>query len=176
VDGDAVIFSLEGGSDSALFDLNATSGHLMFQEAPDFEIPDDVDGDNVYEVLVTLSDGNGTTEALAVRIIVSDQDESPWTLSTDLGNGWRGLDWFGFYYDTANGWIYHPGHGWLFKESDDEWSTWLYDETLGWLWTNAYAYPFLYSSTASDWLYYQSGEDGVRWFYRYKDNAGWFSP
>jgi Ca2+-binding RTX toxin-like protein len=63
-------FSIVGGADAGLFTINATTGVLSFATAPDFEAPTDANGDNVYEVTVQVSDGNGgiDTQAMAVTV------------------------------------------------------------------------------------------------------------
>lgn len=44
---------------------------------------------------------------------------------------------------------------------------WYYVPKQGWLWTSKDAYPFTYSATDKDWMYFQSGNEKPR-FYRYK--------
>ena len=44
------------GIDAAYFYLDAVSGSLSFREAPDFESPNDANGDNIYEVVVRAID------------------------------------------------------------------------------------------------------------------------
>jgi Ca2+-binding RTX toxin-like protein len=60
VDPDAgaeLTFDLAGGDDEALFTINPLTGVLTFITAPDFEAPTDADTDNVYNVIVEVSDG-----------------------------------------------------------------------------------------------------------------------
>ncbi len=57
-----------GGADAAQFMLSGT-GVLTFTTAPDYESPADADTDNVYEVMVQVSDGTSTvTAALEVTV------------------------------------------------------------------------------------------------------------
>jgi hypothetical protein len=56
-DGDSLVYSIAGGDDQALFEINATSGILTFKNVPDFESPADSDANNVYELTVQVSDG-----------------------------------------------------------------------------------------------------------------------
>ena len=58
----ALVYSISGGADAALFTIDAATGQLSFITAPDFEAPVDGDGDNVYQVNVTVSDGELATE------------------------------------------------------------------------------------------------------------------
>ena len=55
-------WSKAGGADAGLFTLSA-AGDLAFTAAPDYENPDDADGDNVYEITVQVSDGDNTDTA-----------------------------------------------------------------------------------------------------------------
>ena len=61
VDGDIVEFSVVGGKDEIMFDFN-NSSKLSFVSSdkffPDYELPGDSDGDNVYEVEIQITDGN----------------------------------------------------------------------------------------------------------------------
>src|SRR5690606_37550177 len=52
-----VTYSIDGGADAALFEIDANTGELTFKDAPDFEAPGDAGVDNVYEVVVKASDG-----------------------------------------------------------------------------------------------------------------------
>ena len=57
---DTLTFSITGGADAALCSrVNATTGVLTFNTAPDFETPTDANTDGVYEVTVQVADGNG---------------------------------------------------------------------------------------------------------------------
>jgi len=46
-------------------------------------------------------------------------------------------------------------------------SGWYYVPDQGWFWTNKDAYPYTYSASEGDWLYFQSGNESPR-FYHYK--------
>jgi hypothetical protein len=69
-EGSTLTYSLSG-TDAARFTLDATSGVLAFKTAPDFESPTDVGGNNVYDVVVTVSDG-ALTDSQAIAITVTD--------------------------------------------------------------------------------------------------------
>ena len=60
-DGDAVTYSISGGADAEHFDLNASTGVLIFRDAPDYENPTDDNFDNTYLVEVNASDGTLVT-------------------------------------------------------------------------------------------------------------------
>ncbi len=66
--GTTLTYTIIGGADAAKFTITA-GGSLAFVTAPDFEFPTDVGGNNVYDVIVEVSDGLlATTQALAVTI------------------------------------------------------------------------------------------------------------
>ncbi len=68
-DGGAVTYAIVGGADAARFTIDAASGALAFVAAPNFEAPADSGGDNVYDVIVSASDGSFTdTQAIAVTV------------------------------------------------------------------------------------------------------------
>ena len=78
-DGDTLTYMISGGADATLFSLDPSTGELVFNASPDFEEPADADGDNVYEVEVTASDGtNDTVQAmLLARFLRGDLDGYP---------------------------------------------------------------------------------------------------
>ena len=75
-DGDDVAYAIAGGPDAALFSIDTASGALVFASAPDFEAPADANGDNVYRVTVSASDGTLTTSG-TLGITVRDASEPP---------------------------------------------------------------------------------------------------
>ncbi|MDO9002609.1 MAG: DUF4347 domain-containing protein, partial [Aquabacterium sp.] len=69
VDSGSLTYSISGGADSGKFTINATTGILTFTAAPDFESPTDVGANNIYDVIVQVSDGTLTdTQAIAVTV------------------------------------------------------------------------------------------------------------
>ena len=57
--------------------IDVDTGEINFISTPDFENPADAGGDNVYDIIVTASDGTNSTDQ-AVAITVSDlNDNSP---------------------------------------------------------------------------------------------------
>ncbi|MCI4661895.1 MAG: right-handed parallel beta-helix repeat-containing protein [Neomegalonema sp.] len=74
-EGEAVSFAITGGADAALFTLDA-SGALRFLAAPDFEAPQDGDGDNLYALEITATDASGEATVQALGVQVTDVDES----------------------------------------------------------------------------------------------------
>ncbi len=76
----SVTFSLVGGADQSKFSITS-GGVLTFQAAPDFENPTDVGEDNIYNVTVQASDGNGgtTTQNIAVTVTPVSENEPVFT-------------------------------------------------------------------------------------------------
>jgi hypothetical protein len=71
-DSDDLSFTLSG-ADSDLFSVSS-SGVVTFDSAPDYEVPSDSDGDGVYVVTVTASDGS-LSDSVATRVTVTDAQE-----------------------------------------------------------------------------------------------------
>jgi len=75
----ALSYAITGGADGSNFDIDSSTGDLIFATAPDFEAPTDSDTNNVYEVIVTVTD-DGTaprTVSQALQITVTDSNEAP---------------------------------------------------------------------------------------------------
>ena len=64
------------GEDSAAFSISS-DGVLSFSNAPDYEDPEDADGDNVYTVMVHADDGDSTGALFDVVVNVTDVLEPP---------------------------------------------------------------------------------------------------
>ena len=65
-------FSIDGGADADLFSIDAQTGALVFQATPDYETPLDVDADNVYDVVVTVTDSAGQIDSQALSVGVTN--------------------------------------------------------------------------------------------------------
>ena len=67
--GSALVYSLAGGADAALFTIDALTGVLSFKAAPNFEAPADTGRNNIYDVIVRASDGKlNSDQALAIAV------------------------------------------------------------------------------------------------------------
>ncbi len=65
----ALRYSIGGGADAGLFRINRETGALIFRSAPNFEAPADTGNDNVYDVIVRVSDGTHSDhQAIAVTV------------------------------------------------------------------------------------------------------------
>ena len=70
--GQTISFSIAGGDDAALFQIDAATGALRFIAAPNFESPLDANADNIYDLIVAASDGNGGVDQQAISVTVRD--------------------------------------------------------------------------------------------------------
>jgi hypothetical protein len=99
--------------------------------------------------------------------------------------GWWRSDWFGDFYGTITGWIYHAEFGWLYLSPgrNDE-GIWLWREELGWSWTSRELFQpgrrFLYVAQKQSWCFRldvapgKEGSPGKIYFFHYEDNE-WFT-
>ncbi len=84
-DGGPVSYAIAGGADAAFFAIDEETGALSFVAAPDFEAPADDDGDNVYEVVVSATDGS-FTDSQGFAVTVGGVDEAV-AISSNGGGG-----------------------------------------------------------------------------------------
>ncbi len=80
---DVLRFTVSGGIDAARFSIDPVSGALSFVTPPDREQPADADGDNRYEVIVSVSDGTVSAQQ-QLFIDVAGVDEAPSIVSNTL--------------------------------------------------------------------------------------------
>lgn len=82
--GNPITFSIAGGADATRFTISA-AGALNFAAAPNFEAPADADGDNVYRVQLSASDGSASsTLDLAVTVANSREGIAVKRIATGL--------------------------------------------------------------------------------------------
>ena len=80
-------YSITGGADAALFDLDSGSGELSFLAVPDYETPADADDDNVYLVTVTVTDDGGTPASVSQNLVVTVNNVAEAPAITSNGGG-----------------------------------------------------------------------------------------
>ena len=78
----ALSYSITGGADAALFSINASTGSLGLNLAAlpaglNFESPIDSDGDGLYLVQVSVSDGVGGFDTQLIRLTIVNLPEAP---------------------------------------------------------------------------------------------------
>ena len=74
-DGDPLQFLVSGGDDQAQFVVNQETKILQFANLPDFENPADSNGDNLYSIEVSVTDGD-LTDTQYLTILVTDVVEN----------------------------------------------------------------------------------------------------
>ncbi len=75
-DGNPLTYSISGGPDQSLFNINSSTGVLSFKTAPNFEAPGDAGTNNVYNLQVRVTDGNNpVTQDLIIT--VTNVNEAP---------------------------------------------------------------------------------------------------
>ena len=109
-DGDPLTYSLSG-TDAGLFTIDPATGVVSFNEAPDVENPDDANGDNVYDIVVTASDNTGgtpdTTQAVAITV-TGVNDNAP--VFTSPATARRGREPDSGLYGAGDGRGWRPAH------------------------------------------------------------------
>ena len=75
-DSDTQTWSVEPADDGGFFQINS-SGELSFKNAPDFEMPADANGNNVYDVTVKVTDSGGLNGTEQVAVTVMNVNEAP---------------------------------------------------------------------------------------------------
>ena len=100
-DGDAITSYSTSGADVALFSFNSTSGELTFIDPPNYESPQDSNGDNTYEVTISARDSTNRTGSISLFVAIEDVNDTPSftidttsTLVTDTGGGAIQVDGF----------------------------------------------------------------------------------
>jgi trimeric autotransporter adhesin len=83
IDGGAPVYSIAGGADAARFTINASTGALSFIVSPDYEAPTDAGANNVYDVVVQVSDGAGGSDAQAIAVMVDNVSNLLTVTTTD---------------------------------------------------------------------------------------------
>ena len=85
--GQTLSYSIIGGADASKFTINSSTGALSFVTAPNFELPTDAGGNNVYDVIVQASDGQGGIDTQAIAVTVTDVFENNAPVITSNGGG-----------------------------------------------------------------------------------------
>jgi hypothetical protein len=98
-DGDSLIFSIAGGTDAARFAITS-AGALTFASAPNYDLPGDANGDNVYQVQLRVSDGSlsatqdatvtvtNSREGIVVRLVGAGFTQPLYVTRTSTGSQW----------------------------------------------------------------------------------------
>jgi hypothetical protein len=96
----------------------------------------------------------------------SDPVLSVFSDATGPVDNWYESTWFGWFNAEGFPGIFHADHGYGQVASGGNDTIYFNTARLGWTFTGPQIYPFLYSFSTSNWLYYQMGSNGL-WFYDY---------
>ena len=98
-EGVGLTFSLSGGADQTLFNIDTSAGVVSFIFPPNFESPVDADANNIYNIEVTVTDSGGLTAIQDIVVSVTDvvEDTTPPTANPVLdpspnAAGWNNSD------------------------------------------------------------------------------------
>jgi len=121
---------------------------------------------------VVHSSSEGQTLSIDdVYLALGEQSSRPLNLGDEIfpnPPGEKEIPWFGLIDDSAEPWVLHETHGWLyFEEPDSATAAWAYDAAMDWIYMDSVSYPSLYSYVEDSWLYYYIGTQNPRWFYHY---------
>ena len=90
-DPQSLVFLISGGADAALFKVSSATGLVSFLSPPDFENPTDENADNIYEVIILVSDGiESDTQLLKISVLdllTEDTDEDGLTDEEEIALG-----------------------------------------------------------------------------------------
>jgi hypothetical protein len=118
-----------------------------------------------------------TDAALLDQIVIQNIDEIPICLkdSTDIGDGWYYSSWFGYFWANSSefgNWVWNTNHGWGYFFSVSETELYIFDAaTSDWWFVNSAWFPYLYSFSASTWMFYYNGVTPNRHFWNYSVNS-----
>jgi hypothetical protein len=71
-----ISYSIDSGVDKDKFSIDNHDGTLIFKNFPDYENPDDLDSDHIYEVTVKATDNSNNEAFQDITIELGDIDES----------------------------------------------------------------------------------------------------
>lgn len=70
-------YAIVGAADAGKFVINAATGVLAFKSAADFEKPADSGRNNVYDVVVRVTDNGGKSDEQVIAVAVTNVNEAP---------------------------------------------------------------------------------------------------
>lgn len=78
VDGDTLTYSITGGADAGRFFIDDLTGQLSFRNVTSIANPGDADGNNIYDVTVSVTDGTVTVaRVLSITVSANGAPEPP---------------------------------------------------------------------------------------------------
>jgi hypothetical protein len=150
------------GSSATLGTASVMKGTIMAMQSITLATGATVDGRVLARFGGVTMDANTVTRPQAGNI---------WAGAVDLGNGWKWLNWFGYFNTNADPWIRHQQHGWMYVTGTPACGLWLWTADMGYLWTTATLYPSLYRAYDGAWLWYSRDSVNPRSFYNFQTQA-----
>jgi len=81
LEGNGITYAISGGTDAALFGIDATTGVLSFLTQQNFESPADSNHDNAYVVNVSATDALGAVSSFTQTVTVTNVNEAPTSIA-----------------------------------------------------------------------------------------------
>ena len=127
--------------------------------------------------LADLEQNSGTIDSAKDAPEFDDSVTVPFQVTDyEAAINWYNSSWFGDFFQSSNGWIFHPHLGWLYPTASSEpESCWMYGENFGWIWLDSYYFPMFYSDVRSNWIYYYRDYTTAPAFWDYQ-TGGWSKP
>ncbi len=127
--------------------------------------------DRATEYWVRVSDSSGQIDSATATILVQgDGVFARFPDAIPAGDDWYYLPWFGLFKVDSLPWIFHESLGWWFAGESSGLAEWFYDPSIGWLFTTKSNFPYLWSFTYGDWIYYQVDSMNPRFFYLFSQH------
>jgi uncharacterized repeat protein (TIGR02543 family) len=80
---------------------------------------------------------------------------------------WYDSSWFGVFFQSDNGWVYHLEFGWIFPIINQSQNLWFWSQKLGWIWAGeeTYSEQYLWSESIQNWIFWENNDLGsIRYF------------
>ena len=75
---ESITWSISGGDDQNLFNIDSSTGVLSFKSAPNYESPSDSDSNNIYLVTVKATDSSGNSSEQILATTITDSSSTEW--------------------------------------------------------------------------------------------------
>ena len=72
-EGNGIVYRINAGEDASLFSIDANTGVISFNAAPDYENPLDSDRNNIYRINVLAEDSTGRADSQFIQIEVTNK-------------------------------------------------------------------------------------------------------
>ena len=106
---------------------------------------------HTIRLLIRLDDGRGQYSTL--EGLVSIQENTPMGASP-VTSSWFESPWFGTFFVSKDGWIYHLPLGWLYYKTDGLGGYWFWDDSWSsWWWSTHETFPWIYRDDTKTWVY-----------------------